>query len=75
MKNKGLIIFIAVSMMFTLVACSQSNTSNDADIPSNKSTGRIYLYGELHGNEKILEKELELWKKYYHEENMRHLFV
>jgi len=75
MKNKGIIIFIAVSMMLTLVACSQSNTSNNADISSNKSTGRIYLYGEQHGNEKILEKEFELWSKYYNEENMRHLFI
>ncbi len=37
--------------------------------------GQIYLYGETHAAEPILEKELELWHSYYHEENMRHLFV
>lgn len=37
--------------------------------------GQIYLYGETHAQEVILEKELELWSWYYHNENMRHLFV
>ncbi len=38
------------------------------------SSGKIYLYGESHGQEPILEYELELWKTYYHEQGMRHLF-
>lgn len=38
-------------------------------------TGRIFLYGEMHGNEKILEKEAELWEEYYRQEGMRHLFI
>ncbi len=38
-------------------------------------SGQIFLYGEEHGVESILEKELQLWKEYYHEEGMRHLFV
>lgn len=37
--------------------------------------GMIYLYGERHGEEAILDLELELWQKYYHEQGMRHLFV
>ena len=37
--------------------------------------GSIFLVGENHGVEKILMKELELWRKYYQEESMRHLFV
>lgn len=37
-------------------------------------TGTIYLYGEQHNQQMILEKELELWKAYYHS-GMRHLFV
>ena len=36
--------------------------------------GNIYLYGELHEREQILNKEFELWYDYYHNENMRHLF-
>lgn len=38
-------------------------------------TGILYLYGEQHGKKAIIEKELELWKQYYHEESMRHLFL
>lgn len=38
-------------------------------------TGQIYLYGEVHAQDAILEKELELWQQYYHEDGMRHLFV
>lgn len=62
-------------MVFSLAACSKNTASIDTDTSSINSTGQIYLYGELHGDEKILEKEFELWSKYYHEENMRHLFV
>lgn len=40
-----------------------------------KQFGQIFLYGEEHGVERILEKELQLWEGYYHEEGMRHLFV
>lgn len=40
-----------------------------------QSTGLIYLYGEFHDVELILEKELELWHDYYHNESMRHLFI
>lgn len=49
-----------------------SRNTNGLDI---NQTGELYLYGELHGNIVILEKELELWKKYYHEEEIRHLFM
>jgi len=37
--------------------------------------GQIYLYGEIHAEDIILEKELELWYDYYHNDGMRHLFV
>lgn len=36
--------------------------------------GRIFLYGEEHSVENILEKEFELWSAYYGD-GMRHLFV
>lgn len=54
---------------------------NESDIDSihtNNSineTGHINLYGEMHGYEAILEKELDLWKQYYVEDGMRHLFI
>jgi len=37
--------------------------------------GQIYLYGESHGVEKIMDKQLEIWGDYYHNHGMRHLFV
>ncbi|MBI9013073.1 MAG: hypothetical protein JEZ08_12645 [Clostridiales bacterium] len=37
--------------------------------------GNIYLYGEMHGVEAILDKELELWSDYYQNHGMRHLFI
>lgn len=37
--------------------------------------GDIFLYGEEHGSESILEKEFQLWYTYYHEDGMRDLFV
>ncbi len=56
-----------------------NDSSDNVDSPNEdmldiNETGEIYLYGELHGKTVIIEKELELWKKYYHEEGMRHLF-
>jgi PBP1b-binding outer membrane lipoprotein LpoB len=47
----------------------------DKTATSSKPTGQIYLYGEQHGVEKILDKELELWCDYYNKKNMRHLFI
>ena len=76
MKNRKIFMFsVALIMLLALVACSDSITPVDKATSSAQSTGQIYLYGENHGEEKILEKELELWHKYYHKENTRHLFV
>lgn len=38
-------------------------------------TGEIFLYGEEHAVEEILEKEFELWSACYREDGMRDLFV
>jgi len=75
MRNKRLLIFAAAFIILALVGCSSRTAFIDKPISSEKSTGKIYLYGESHGVEKILEKELELWGKHYHEEHMRHLFT
>lgn len=47
----------------------------DLMIASSDLPGRIYLYGEQHGVDKIMDKEFSLWFDYYHNENMRHLFI
>lgn len=39
------------------------------------SSGIVYLFGEQHSVQAILDKELELWQEYYTEKGMRHLFV
>ncbi|MCL2191883.1 MAG: hypothetical protein FWB78_00625 [Treponema sp.] len=40
-----------------------------------RSTGQIFLYGEVHGVESIMNRQLEIWYEYYHNHNMRHMFV
>ncbi len=42
---------------------------------SGRSSGEIFLYGENHSVEEILEKEFELWSSYYQNDGMRELFV
>ncbi len=56
------VILITIAIGFTV---SQSKNNN----------GEIYLYGEMHAITPILDKEAELWKQYYHEQGMRHLFI
>lgn len=73
-KNIFKITFILV-LIFN--GCSSSKNkeyfsyNNDLKIQHN---GNIYLFGESHGNEKILIKEFELWSDYY-KKGMRDLFV
>jgi len=76
MKNTRFLTLAAVLIMIsTLSACS--NKPSQAEIPESpsQSQGQIYLYGEQHGVEKILNKEFELWQDYYQNMNMRNLFV
>ncbi|MDO5714730.1 MAG: hypothetical protein Q4Q07_09890 [Tissierellia bacterium] len=60
MKKNILICFITL----LLLSCSKEAFNK-----------RIFLYGESHGNPIILEREIELWEEYYHNEGMRHLFI
>ena len=46
--------------------------SSEVSLP--ETAGEIYLFGEEHSNERILDKELEQWKEYY-DAGMRDLFV
>ncbi len=65
-----LIVFLLVSMLAGMVSgCS----STDGRVE--KNAGKIYLYGERHGIESILEAEFDLWYDYYHNDGMRHLFI
>ncbi len=81
---------LVMSMLLLLTGCSgekedvggvakavigdmAADVAANAEIP--KMTGQIYLYGEAHGHELILEKEYELWEDYYNNHGMRHLFI
>ncbi|MFA9466665.1 MAG: hypothetical protein ACERKN_20580 [Velocimicrobium sp.] len=76
MKNRRFILFaLTLVLLIALVACSDNSTSVNKPVSSSKHSGKIYLYGEEHGVEKILDKEFELWCDYYENKNMRHLFV
>lgn len=76
MKNRRIFIgAIMLLLILVLSACSKSTMTNEMTSKEGKSTGTIYLYGEEHGVEKILDKELEEWEKHYNNEGMRHLFV
>lgn len=67
------IVFVIVTMILVFSANSNNTTQTITPVP--QSTGLIYLYGEAHGVESILEKEFELWNEYYQDQGMRHLFV
>lgn len=76
MKSRSIFAFAVVMIMIlVLSACSKSATQSDISAPPSQPSGQIYLYGEAHGVDKILDKEFELWYEYYHNQSMRHLFV
>lgn len=72
MRNR--IIFI-LAIVLMLSACSNKTIQSDIHVTPPKASEQIYLYGETHGVEKILNKEFELWNEYYSNKGMRHLFV
>ena len=65
------IILLVLLSACTLISCNDSVAQPSGE----RISGQIYLYGEQHGEEKIMNKEFELWREYYTNENMRHLFI
>lgn len=79
-----LLALIVAIVAVSLAACSNSSQDNTASKTAQptkeapivtQASGSIYLYGEAHGQAKIMDKEFDLWSEYYHNEGMRHLFV
>lgn len=66
---------VLILIMLLALSVCLDRTEEDVIEPSPKNSGEIYLFGELHSIEKILDKELALWHEYYHDNNMRHLFI
>ncbi|WP_197073016.1 hypothetical protein [Paenibacillus sp. FSL R5-0912] len=85
MQVRSLLLVLIVAMVASsLTACSNSSVGETASMSAQptqetpvvtQASGSIYLYGEAHGNDKIMDKEYELWSEHYHNEGMRHLFV
>ena len=79
---KFIIIFVVIVMaaisllsylgIGTLRSATREGASHSSPVTH---SGQIFLYGEEHAAEAILEKEFELWSTYYHDDNMRDLFV
>ena len=63
------IFFLALVMLIIATACAS------IEVRTEKSRGQIFLYGEIHGIPRILERQLEIWRDYYHNQNMRHMFI
>lgn len=74
MKRKNLILVIAgyicICALICFIVSRPEKQKNESE-----STKTVYLYGENHAVKYILDYEIELWQKFYNEENMRHLFI
>ena len=63
------VLFLALAPLITAAACVSIDTRIE------KSTAQIFLYGEIHGVPRIMDRQLEIWRDYYHNRNMRHMFI
>lgn len=52
-----------------------SDTETDTHESDYNYSGQIFLFGEQHGVKAIIDKEYELWHDFYHQDDMRHLFI
>ncbi len=74
-KARSLALAAALFFLAALSACSNKPAPEFEAGLSEQPEGEIFLYGEMHGVESILDKEAELWRDYYENKNMRHLFL
>ncbi len=77
MKKLRKRIVVVLCMSVFAAACVPlfaGGVKNSGKVQKNDYSGHIYLYGEEHGVQKIIEAEFSLWKDYY-EDGMRHLFA
>lgn len=72
-KTKILIIIVAIAAVIIINLLDFSSTQST--FKTKQQSKQIFLYGEEHSIKSILEKELELWSAYYHDDGMRDLFV
>lgn len=72
-KYNKIIVPLVIVIIFTTIFIVYNKNRYTPYYPKNDV--KIYLYGENHGDDKILKKEYEIWKDFYDNEGMRHLFV
>lgn len=73
-RKRYLKMSIVLILVILFTSCA-INSKEEVSENVSKSSGKIYLYGEQHGEKSILDKEFEIWYEYYNNKNMRHLFV
>ncbi|WP_312634220.1 hypothetical protein [Oscillibacter sp.] len=68
-------LLVSLLLLAALSACAPAGAGSAASAIPPSDSGEIYLYGEQHGVQKILNREFELWQEHYNTRGMRHLFV
>lgn len=67
--------FLLAMLLLALTACGSKPEAPDVPAATVLTgVGEIYLYGETHASERLLQRELALWKEHY-TRGMRYLFV
>ena len=66
---KKFLLLTILTLTILLTACSNNNDYQP------EPTGTIHLFGELHGFQSIVDKQLEIWYNFYCNYGMRHLFI
>ena len=75
--NKQIKKIILLGLMIIATSCTSQNriiNENKKEIKILEYSGQIILYGEKHGDERIIKKEFDIWNDYYNK-GMRHLFL
>lgn len=75
MEKPKLPLTIAAAIILAVTILFSGFLFRNPRQPATNQIGEIYLYGEVHAQTGILEKELEILEQHYQEEGMRHLFV
>ncbi|OQC11324.1 MAG: hypothetical protein BWX74_00129 [Tenericutes bacterium ADurb.Bin087] len=73
--TRGPKIIITVGALAIVTILSLSIVRIVKNNPPKNKDYAIYLYGEVHADKKINDKELALWDEFYHHKGMRHLFI
>lgn len=75
-RKKTIIVYVIIIICIFIIFLTALYFLKASDVSKGEPyPGQIFLYGEEHSSESILEKEFELWSTYYHDDGMRDLFV